>query len=370
MTEFENNSLESILDELIHKYYIEPTNIYIFYSIRRVLTKIRKHKGIALKHRQVAWEFGFSEMAKRETKKKLAFVGHSFHAKTLSSMFFLRELDPLFDIDIYFSKSWDGIPSNYLSNLCNIYKYCVYWQIFPDLSYEHPSNVVVIPMWDGVSSWDKLTWLKYSRFNFLSFSKELDIRIKNYGLISEYDQHIPLDFINIQHKINKRTKPRVLLWQRDKNITWSLVKSKLISEQIGQIVLCNSSDPGMTFEEPSSEDTLEYNIEKVPWKASKNDYLNFLDDIDIFIAPRLLEGIGFSFLDAMSRGCVVVYTDASTMNEYLNPDIAFPINYKDSQCLDVSMWQEKQIAMIDYLNSKISSTCVNKVITLLEKSKC
>lgn len=51
--------------------------------------------------------------------------------------------------------------------------------------------------------------------------------------------------------------------------------------------------------------------------TTHDEYLSLLNRANIFIAPRKLEGVGITFLEAMARGCCVIAYDHPTMNEYI-----------------------------------------------------
>jgi glycosyltransferase involved in cell wall biosynthesis len=53
------------------------------------------------------------------------------------------------------------------------------------------------------------------------------------------------------------------------------------------------------------------------WVEKKEDIMAIIRDCDVYIAPRLEEGIGQSFLEALSAGLCVVAANNGTMNEYL-----------------------------------------------------
>ena len=53
------------------------------------------------------------------------------------------------------------------------------------------------------------------------------------------------------------------------------------------------------------------------WVDARQDYLKYLNQANIFIAPRAAEGVGLSFVEALARGCAVFAYDAPTMNEYI-----------------------------------------------------
>ena len=65
-----------------------------------------------------------------------------------------------------------------------------------------------------------------------------------------------------------------------------------------------------------------------------------IDAAAFYIAPRVQEGIGMSFLEAMARGRCVVAADHPTMNEYIEhgktgflfqPDAVIPLEYSKEQ---------------------------------------
>jgi glycosyltransferase involved in cell wall biosynthesis len=51
--------------------------------------------------------------------------------------------------------------------------------------------------------------------------------------------------------------------------------------------------------------------------ASREEFYRLTESANIFLAPRLTEGVGMVFLEALARGCAVVAHDAPTMNEYI-----------------------------------------------------
>jgi glycosyltransferase involved in cell wall biosynthesis len=58
-------------------------------------------------------------------------------------------------------------------------------------------------------------------------------------------------------------------------------------------------------------------VETLPFLQSKEAYYRALDRANLVIAPRLSEGIGMVFLEALARGCAVFAADSATMNEYI-----------------------------------------------------
>lgn len=54
---------------------------------------------------------------------------------------------------------------------------------------------------------------------------------------------------------------------------------------------------------------------------SKEEYSESIESCDWFVAPRLSEGIGMSFLDALALGVPVIAHDFPTMSEYVIKDV-------------------------------------------------
>ena len=59
-------------------------------------------KGLSKSLKKEIWEtFGFMPLINEKAMPKLAFVDHSYHGQTLSSMFFVECLRQEFDVDIF-----------------------------------------------------------------------------------------------------------------------------------------------------------------------------------------------------------------------------------------------------------------------------
>lgn len=54
------------------------------------------------------------------------------------------------------------------------------------------------------------------------------------------------------------------------------------------------------------------------WFDSKQEMVNCMNGCDLYVSPRLYEGIGMGFLDAMAYGLVPVAFDTPTHNEYIS----------------------------------------------------
>jgi glycosyltransferase involved in cell wall biosynthesis len=81
----------------------------------------------------------------------------------------------------------------------------------------------------------------------------------------------------------------------------------------------SAPDPYFKEEALSKEDIEKYKLQIIRDTKfdSQEKYLELLKNSNIYIAPRTIEGIGISFLEAMAIGMVVVAYNTGTMNEYI-----------------------------------------------------
>ena len=96
-------------------------------------------------------------------KIKAAFIDHSFHKKTLSSVFLKEVLSEKFELVEYFDESWNGGTEIDIKTL-NKYEYIFYFQFIHSadkLKYLNKNvKIIWFPMWDAVSGMKKSRWLK------------------------------------------------------------------------------------------------------------------------------------------------------------------------------------------------------------------
>lgn len=256
--------------------------------------------------------------------KKVAFIGLSFHKKTQSSQFFIDLLNRYFITDIFWDTEDNCQDDKNKDALCEPYDAIIYWQIMPNiikLKYSYCKNIILVPMYDHVVRYNDWDFLNYKDFKFINFSKSLDEKLRNLGLESLYLQYFPtITSMPIRSTISCKKKFKIFFWQRGKDINLSLIKELLPVEQIDSMILHrlnNEKEQDIWFEEASKEDIKNYNIKLSSWFNTKNDFLEALNDCDIFISPRLFEGIGMSFLEAMALGKCVIAPNLPTMNEYI-----------------------------------------------------
>jgi len=272
--------------------------------------------------------------------KKLAFIDHSFHKKTRSSDFFLEILKEHYEVDLYYDSFWDDEKVFDFSILnSKEYDIVLFWQVNYSIQYLDKincKNIIYIPMYDDVvlNTITPFYWKQFSHIKFLSFSKTLHDYLSTKGLNSFYIQYFPE-----QKKLPKKEKEclSAFFWYRIESINWEVIKKLIKVDSFETIYIQNNPDPNQKKLDISKKDIEDYNIKFIDWFTNKEEYVKFLATIDVYFTPREYEGIGLSFLEAMSYGKIIVALNKPTMNEYIvNGENGFLYEKHQNQKIDFS----------------------------------
>ncbi len=284
---------------------------------------------------------------------RILFLGLSYHKKTGSSGFIENLLEERFEVTKIYEQSWINkeLATDYSSIPLGDYDAIIIWQIaylLPDdfLRKLGKLNTVFFPMENYWDEW--AVWNKYRKFKIISFSRYNYEKLKKWGFDVEYFQFYPKP--NFVPFASGKEKFTVFFWQRVNAITWKEIKQLFNKDQIEKIILHNSVDPFNDFTMPSEADIRDYNIEITEWFDRKSDLEEKIAQADIYISPRLTEGIGFSFLEAMAMGKAVVAMNAPTMSEYI-------VHNKNGYLFNVFDIKKLDLTDID----KIRMECVSDV---------
>ncbi len=249
--------------------------------------------------------------------KKLLFIDHQFHTKTLSSQFLLSILEDEFDVDICMvdrSIQHDSVDLKKLKG--NRYDILICWQIMPDITelkkYFSFNKGVLFPMADDVPRIHRLEkWFSFRDFKIISFSKQLADKLASTGFHVHYLQYFPKPLAT--KATGSLTK--AFFWSRSKDLTIKKVLNVFNDSGLDSMHIHLACDPQHHDEIPTETSNL--SISSSHWFEKKDDLMHTIKEAAVYIAPRKKEGIGMSFLEAMAMGrCVVAYND-TTMNEYI-----------------------------------------------------
>jgi hypothetical protein len=255
----------------------------------------------------------------------IAYVDHSFHQKTVSTKFLPDALTAAgHTIDFFWDSGWQGGEKIQWSQVKH-HDIILMFQSYCDTGgtpfSELHKNVIYIPMLDQFGMWegprpplDKF-WRLFRGSKVLNFSSAQHAVTLAYGTASHYVRYYPEV---MPEPVERESRLRGFLWARNNNISWPLVKALIGNAKFEHFQLHIAPDPGAPEAIlPSQEDIRNYNISTSTWFNDKSEFEQIASKANVFFAPRLGEGIGQSFLEAMNRGQCVVAANQGTMNEYI-----------------------------------------------------
>lgn len=269
----------------------------------------------------------YSKEKRRFSMARIAYVDHSYHAKTNSTQFLpdiLRERGHI--VDFFWDEAWQGGERISFKQVAG-YDVIIMFQCQCSSKEQyfrklHP-NVIHIPMLDGFSieSGPKhpLGWAWYWEYfqgcKIISFSSALHAIVTSFGLRSFFVRY----YQPLERRVPQEESLRAFFWIRyESQVSWPIVRALLGNTHFESVHLHIAPDPDSpTPTLPTEEEILKFNIITTTWLANKQDFLDILERANIYFAPRRKEGIGQSFLEAMSRGQCVIAPDSGTMNEYI-----------------------------------------------------
>jgi len=318
-------------------------------------------------------------------KQKIAFIGLGFHQKTKSSRFFIEILQKYFEVDLFWDFGDNPADNSYKNAYTGDYLAVIFWQVMPmpqKLFSSKCQNIILVPMYDHIYSFQKDSWEPYLNYKILSFSNKLHQIILDLNGISLHVQYYPepsKNFVTLKQK--KRLK--FFFWQRSRELNFELIKKIIHKDDVETFYFHRMTEniaKDMWFEEPNKNDINNYNIKFSSWFNTKEDLTKLIEECDIYIVPRLFEGIGMAFLEAMSMGKCVISPDFPTMNEYIIHntngflfDINKPtyINLANYQILGnnakntiahgYKRWLNDEKKIIDYIFSRQNTIIVENV---------
>lgn len=268
--------------------------------------------------------------------KKIIFIDHYFHLKTGSSQFFVDLLKKYFIVDHIYTRENFLIDNDILAGIKD-YDLALVWQVDFIASSIISTGIptVIIPMYDGSSHFTDNHWKLHSRALYINFSKRLHDKIQSLKCDSFLLRYfIKPEKVDFNKKFNGDLN--LFFWERDSSsgINLHLIQ-KLFGNQLKKLHIHLASDQKLlsdarlAYQSYLKRNAWQTKVTFSNWFENKYQYLRKLDEYNIFLSPRPTEGIGISFLEAISKGMLVVANDAPTHDEYIdnwNTGILFDIN--------------------------------------------
>lgn len=301
-------------------------------------------------------------------RESIAYIGHSYHNKTKSTSFLIDYLKEFFDVDVFWDDWGNGNKFDYELLNQKDYKAIVFFQSLPekeDFGTIKCKNVIYFPMHDHIKLWNFNTWYAYKDCKMINFCKNTHEKLKKWGFNSIYLQYFPEP-----EEFCPGNKNEVFFWQRANQVNIKNVKKIFRKNKNYKIHIHKITDPSSEFIAPSDKDENRFKITYSSWFDTKEEMFDLMRQKQIYIAPRIEEGIGLSFLEAMAMGKAVIANNALAMNEYIkdgvngylfNYKIPKPINFSNIEQVQKNAfefckeghkkWLHDRIKIIDVINS-------------------
>ncbi|MFA5158286.1 MAG: glycosyltransferase [Patescibacteria group bacterium] len=272
-------------------------------------------------------------------KKTVLFIDHKFHQKTKSTEFFIEILKKDFEVEEIWVDRWQGKG---LINLDKINSgkvdFVIFFQVLPPVEDLKKINkpIIWIPMYDQAVNYNRYFWKRLSsvQMKIISFSSTLTKYLEDFGfdILSVRYFRDPGKFQQVENKPGLK----IFFWQRA-GINFRHLKRLIGDAKVDTLYLKLDTDPGYKLVLPTSEDEKKFRIKKLGWFKDKADLEKTLLKCNVFVAPRKYEGIGMSFLEAMTLGLAVIASDTPTMNEYItNQKNGYLFNFNHPSTIDFS----------------------------------
>lgn len=267
----------------------------------------------------------------------MAYVDHTFHQQSKSTSFLREILAKNFEVTDFWIDPWGDARTVEIETL-NSYEYVLFFQKISPLKdlWKLHAKIIWVQMYDS-ANFDYFYWknLSFLPIKVLAFSGKIEAQCKKFGVETLRVQY----YLEPEKYRGELPAGRHLFFWYRGSLAWQTVRKILNPEEIDSLSYLSKPDPGYQKETVSPEDIKRYKMTIVEseFLPSHDEYLRELSKVNIFIAPRLKEGIGLSFLEALAMGRCVIANDDATMNEYIrHGETGYLFNAENPKPLDLS----------------------------------
>jgi glycosyltransferase involved in cell wall biosynthesis len=283
------------------------------------------------------------------------------------------------DVEIFWDESWKNGPRVDISLLGDKgFDTLILFQLIDkyspaELKDSGCRNIVLIPMYDHSGGWSDRYWLQYRDFKVINFSRTMQKQLQRLEMQTKYFQYFLPPGTNAVSDGGMSDGLHGFFWQRTDGITWEQVRLLIEGTDFSSFHLHLAVDPpGYEKVMPTDEEIERYSITVSEWFDAREDYFRAAARSNVFFAPRLYEGIGMSFIEAMAQGKFIVAPDHPTMNEYImhgingllyNPGDPRPLVFPPAEALPgpvrqyategYSRWRDQSAELLDFIFSDI-----------------
>ncbi len=247
-------------------------------------------------------------------KPLLVFVGRVVHIKTKSDDYFIELLKEYFVVKVIRRESMSS--KELVLSLNRIHPDVVFFHALPPSPSKHLrkikcKNLIWAPMWDGFKKLNlrKRWFFRFFKIKVVTFSRSLNTYIDSIHLQTHRWQRFIKPHLEFA---SQKDKPPyvVFLWQREEKIGIDAIVQLLGEGNIKKVIYKTDNKDQKIASYPFKVEVLDSWLEK-------EEYFRKIKEADYCIAPRFAEGIGYSFLEPMAMGKIVIAYDNATMNEYV-----------------------------------------------------
>lgn len=293
--------------------------------------------------------------------KKLLLIAHAFHQRTKSNEFLIELFSSAYELTCCYLD-----PSNEDSGVfpagirLEDFELIVCSQVVPPsniLNRRSKARLVFVPMYDFSESWGIERWFPFRKARIVSFSRALARRLERWGFDVKLVQYFP----EPSTVTNWGRPERAFFWNRVEAINLRTASTLLASSPITSIHVHRSMDPGQAYTPPDQAIQERFAITETEWFETRGQLREVIEGCSLYIAPRRLEGVGMSFLEAMAMGRCVVAPNLPTMNEYISdgqtgilydPDDPRPIQLGDLRGIQQRALASIQAGRAEWLSRK------------------
>lgn len=261
---------------------------------------------------------------------RIAYVDHSYHQRTRSTAFLVELLTRHgHQVETFWDEAWRGGAPVEWEQVGGHDVVLMFQSYCPPrgryFRHLHP-NVIYIPMLDQFGLWQG------AKFNLGGFwepfqgSKVLNFSRAAHGLTLA--SGIASYCVRFYQPVLPRPDPPSLglhgfFWlRRPTQLPWATIRALIGTTPFDSLHLHLATDPGTPPPElPTAQEIVQLHITTSMWFDHRSELDTVMARANVYFAPRLEEGIGQSFAEALARGQCVVAPDQGTMNEYILPGV-------------------------------------------------
>jgi len=244
----------------------------------------------------------------------------SYHVEVSQSHNYLIK-EPLKKfLDIRF-KIWDGQSPIFVKDNKNFFSSPILFHQYPppkEFFRVDLAKLIWVPMWDHAKNFPLVWWKSLpSSLKVIAFSEKVEEMAKKAGLkVFRVKYHIKP---SIHNKADFSGQRVLMYWNRtglvSKRLLLNLCRFLKIDKLIFQETLDPKIDKNLYFTLPSKIKGMD--VETLKEFVQRGKYLEAVSRVNIYLAPRIVEGVGLSYLEAIARGCAVFAYNGPAMNEYI-----------------------------------------------------